>query len=354
MSRLPPRPPGSLPAVSVVIPTYNYGHFLQECLNSVTRQAGVNLEIVVVDDGSTDDTAAICERLLAEDPRARVIRHEQNRGHIATFNDALASASHPYIVKLDADDCLPQGSLLRSASLLQSHPDVAFAYGQPFAFRDGVPDLQPVAVHSWSVWPGREWLERRVRRGRNVIMQPEVMIRRTALEQVGGHRADVAAASDFHLWLRLSTVGAVGRVNGPIQGLYRVHPGSMQRTVHAGKLADVLARRDAFDLFFDEDAPASLRTLRPRAHRTLALQTIGLAQRALDRQQGAAEPVEEYLEAAVRLDPSVGLGAAARVVRMRKRFADRGFASAASATPGAVYRDLEDRVRWRAWRRYGR
>lgn len=99
----PPRP---LSTVSLVIPCYNYGRYLRACVESVLRQDGVTLRILVIDDGSTDDSAAVAAALRARDPRVDVLRHARNRGHISTYNEGLEWATGDYTVLLDADDLL--------------------------------------------------------------------------------------------------------------------------------------------------------------------------------------------------------------------------------------------------------
>lgn len=346
------------PKVSVVIPTYNYGRFLQECVGSVRHQAGVDLDIVVVDDGSQDDTAEVCARIAATEPRLRVVTHQVNRGHIETFNHALSLADGDFVVKLDSDDCLTTGSLARSAALLAEHPEVSFVYGRPRVFT-GVPpeeaDLSPGdAPARWNVWPGEAWLTARLRRGHNPIKQPEVMMRRSALEKVGGHRAEVPASSDLNLWLRLAQVGDVGRINGPIQGLYRMHDTNMHDTMHGGVIADLTARWDAMDIFVSESEPAHARGARRAVlRRTFCRDATRLAEQLCDR--GGAEPseVEAVLRFAEALGPTSRDRVRHRVVRLRLSTAERGHVRVARTVPARLKRDLEGRVRWQQWDRYG-
>lgn len=343
MISIRPMPARSLdrpPRVSVVIPSYNYGRFLDECLTSVLGQEGVDLDVTVIDDGSTDDTVKIITAWTQRDPRVSLIRHEINQGHIQTFNDALDAATAEFVVKMDADDLLPPGSLERSARVLRNFPQAAFVYGYPLTFADNAPTGLATREISWSVWAGHEWIRRILRRGHNVIMQPEVMIRRSALEQTGGHRAEIPEASDLNLWLRLASVGSVARVNGPVQGLYRIHNQSMQRTIHSGHLSDLCARRTAMDLFLTEcgdrlEDPDAMRAI---AHRSLARAARRLVTRARDLGTVTQEPINDYLALASALDS-----------RTRS---PRGL-SLGRLSPGRLYRNLQDRVRWRRWRRYG-
>ena len=322
------------PSVSVVIPTYNYGRFLTECVESVRHQSGVDLDIVVVDDGSSDNTSDVCARIAERDPRFRVVRHSVNRGHIDTFNHALELAEGDFVVKLDSDDCLTPGSLGRSAALLARHSDVSFVYGRPHVFEGAPPgeaELRPVIrTMQWKVWPGQAWVTARLRRGHNPIKQPEVMIRRSALEQVGGHRHEVPASSDLNLWLRLASVGDVGRINGPIQGLYRMHGTNMHDTMHGGLMPDVLARWDAMELFVMESEPRVDRDSRQALlRRTFRRDATRLAEQLCDL--GHTEPgeIEAVLAFAETLGPSAWERMRHRIVRQRLSMVARGHESAA-------------------------
>ncbi len=91
--------------ISILVPVYNVGIWLQGCLDSISGQTWKNLEVILVDDGSTDGSAALCERFVREDPRFRLIRQE-NKGVSAARNVALEAATGEYVFFLDADDYL--------------------------------------------------------------------------------------------------------------------------------------------------------------------------------------------------------------------------------------------------------
>ncbi len=98
MTRRRPVPLTTRPTVSVVIPCYNYGHYLPGAVASALDQEGVDVDVLVVDDASTDDSAAVARSLAESDPRVDVLVHEVNRGHIAAYNDGLAKARGDYVV----------------------------------------------------------------------------------------------------------------------------------------------------------------------------------------------------------------------------------------------------------------
>jgi glycosyltransferase involved in cell wall biosynthesis len=132
------------PRVTVVIPCYNYARYLPDAVGSVTAQEGVNLDVVIVDDASTDNSVEVAESIVTRDPRVRLVRHESNRGHVETSNEALSLATGEYVVKLDADDLLTPGSLARSTALMERCPDMVLCYGFPLRFRGDPPTEYPI------------------------------------------------------------------------------------------------------------------------------------------------------------------------------------------------------------------
>jgi glycosyltransferase involved in cell wall biosynthesis len=94
------------PTVSVIVPNYNGAAFLADAIRSVQQQTLRELEIIVADDGSKDDSVAIVTRMMADDPRIRILRSERNRGPAAARNSALAVASGEWIAVMDGDDLM--------------------------------------------------------------------------------------------------------------------------------------------------------------------------------------------------------------------------------------------------------
>src|SRR5215472_2760633 len=115
-------------SISVVIPCYNYGHFLRDAVDSALNgQDGVDVRVLVIDDASTDDSAEIAQKLAVEDPRIEVIVHSANKKNLATYNEGLLEwADGDYSVLLDADDRLTPGSLKRAADFMDANPNVGF------------------------------------------------------------------------------------------------------------------------------------------------------------------------------------------------------------------------------------
>jgi glycosyltransferase involved in cell wall biosynthesis len=292
-----PSAPARRPSVTVVVPSHNYARYLPECAASVLSQRGVEVALIVVDDGSSDDTPRVTAALAASDERVTVIRHDVNHGQIPSVNEAVERVRGEYVVKLDADDFLAPGALARATDLLEAQPRVSFVYGRPQHFSGPAPTPPDAPARSWTIWAGPEWFAGRCRSGANPISQPEVVMRTDALRAVGPVAVDLPHTFDLHLWLQLACIGDVGRINGPAQGCYRVHDASLQRTVHAGVLFDLRARREAFDAVFAGVA-ASLPgagELHATVRRRLAADALDRACRAYDRGRTGDVPVDDFV-----------------------------------------------------------
>lgn len=242
------RPATRLATVSVVIPCYNYARYLPEAVNSALSQAGVVVDVIVVDDRSSDNSLEVARQLAAANPRITVIAHEINYGAVKTFNDGLAVAEGEYLVRLDADDLLTPGSLLRSVAVMQRFPSVGLVYGHPIHFTDPLRKAHRDQPTSWTVWPGRDWLETRCRTGTNVITSPEVLMRRAVVDIVGG-QMPLAHTHDMEMWLRMAAFCDVAYIKGADQAWHREHPKSLS-AMEVDPLRDVMERRDAFETLF--------------------------------------------------------------------------------------------------------
>jgi hypothetical protein len=343
------------PAVTVIVPCFNYAHFLPSAVRSAVSQDGVDVQVIIVDDASSDATPEVAARLEAASPNVSVVRHDSNGGLVATMNHGFALAEGDYVVKLDADDMLTPGSLARSVRLLESYPDVGFVYGHPVRFTEHPPVRLRSAVRSWTLWSGRDWVERRCRAGSNCISNPEVVIRRAALAEAGPVTVEMPLASDLELWIRLASVADVGRVNGPDQALYRVHGQSMSRLSHGGVVNDLESRAAAFWAAFAGPVGS-----RPDAGELYETARLALAKEALDRacrayERGRTEevPVADLVAFAEKIWPGAGDLRECRALRRRQAV---GPALARVAPPflgHAVARRVADEFYWWSWRRAG-
>lgn len=343
------------PRVTVVIPCYNYGRFLGDCVHSVLAQDGVDVDALILDDASTDDSCDVAARLAGSDARVTVIRHDRNAGHIATYNEGLAEASGKYVVLLSPDDMLCRGSLARATAVMEAQPQVGLVYGNPrviYGYDVGAARTRGRGVR---VWGGRDWIARQCRRGLNCIYSPEACVRASVQRAVGGYNPVLPHTGDLEMWLRIASVADIARVNSD-QAYRRIHGGGMMQTMFAGLLADLRGRREAYEAFF-----AGPGAHLPAAEANLATARRRLAGEALDhvcthlQKGGSVSPeMAEYVTFAAELGPE-----AARLwqwgeYRLLIAEADRtGPVRAARLGYGALRRDLEGRYRWSRWRLTG-
>jgi glycosyltransferase involved in cell wall biosynthesis len=308
---MPERTPASKdacrPSVSVVIPCYGYGRFLPACVRSVLDQEGVDVRVLVIDDASPDDSAEVARRLAAEDERVEVRVHAENRGHIATYNEGLIDwADGDYSLLISADDLLTPGSLARAAAVLETNPSVGFVYGRAPWWHEGQP--LPVArteTKGVRVWEGHEWLRIMCRLGHSVISSPEVIVRTSVQQRIGGYRADLPHTADAEMWMRFAVHSDVAYIKGADQAIYRIH--DTQMSTSRVPYIDLVTRKDAYDALFETyrglipDADG----LQQRAHRKMAKQALWRACRAYERRRMGATPMAELLEFAETAYPRV-------------------------------------------------
>lgn len=205
------------PAVTVVIPCFNQARFLPAAVASVRAQDHPHVECIVVDDGSTDGTAAIASEL-----GVRVLR-QSNRGVSEARNAGLAAAQGDLVVFLDADDELLPNALDREAEVLASDPTAAAVVGRCQAMDDaGLPvPASHVPVDPSNVY--EQWLSR------NFVWAPgAAMFRRREIDAIGGFPAGLGPAADYAVYLRLAREGRV-RVIADEVARYRQHDANMSR-----------------------------------------------------------------------------------------------------------------------------
>jgi hypothetical protein len=347
---------GRVPKVSIIIPCYNYGHFLPDSIGSALAQEGVEPEVIVVDDASTDGSAAVAQRFADTDSRVAVLRLQQNSGQVIAFNGGYATAAGEFIVRLDADDMLTPGALARSVALFDAFPSVGLVYGHPRHFATKVPPEPRVArPRSWSIWSGVEWVAERCRRGWNVITSPEVVLRATAMKQIGPLSLRLKFGMDMEMWLRTAAVSDVGRVDGPDQALHRDHPASLSQTAGAGHMLDIRERREVFATLFDGPGGQLpfADELHETAKRTLAAEALEEACRAYDRGKMRSIDADGYVEFALETYAGAKNLPEWRALERRRRIGPALAPFMPIFFPRVVRRGLKWRFYYRRWVKTG-
>ena len=276
-----PRRPHGRPGVTVVIPCYNYGHFLPAAVAAALDQPAVEVSVIIVDDASPDGSGAVAQRLARENPRVRALIHPENRGHIQTYNDGLALVETEYATLVSADDLVAEGALTRAAAFMQQHPRVGLVYGTFVKFRTDA-DPHPRSTrpyHLWRLWAGDEWLAYVTGLGRAPIASPEAVVRTVAMRQVGLYNAGLPRTGDHEYWLRIAARWDVGQIIGRVQAYYRVHGDNMHIHHLGSREDDLRGRFEAFKVLLDKDIVADLPTAPARfdaVRRTLAAEVDAL------------------------------------------------------------------------------
>lgn len=216
--------PTPAPIVSVIMPAYNAAPFIARSLASLQAQTFTDFEAIVVDDGSSDDTAAAVLRAVAGDPRFRLIR-QANTGVAGARNRAIAEARGRYLANLDSDDLWRPTFLARTVAALEAAGEAcAFAFARSL-WIDEADRVLPQAQLSL---PPR--VDYRTLLTRNPVGNGSAMLMRTdAVRAAGGYDAglirDFGQAEDWQLLLQLSWRGAAAVIDEPLV-LYRINPSS--------------------------------------------------------------------------------------------------------------------------------
>jgi glycosyltransferase involved in cell wall biosynthesis len=223
--------------VSVLIPTYNGARYIGPAVESVLAQTGVDLELVVVDDNSKDDTAEIVEAF--GDPRIRVIRSPSNLGPEGNWNRALELAKGRYVKLLPQDDLLQPCSLGKQVAVLDDDADESIAL--VFGPRDIIGPTGRILARRGlkGVASGRvaasTLVRHCVRRGTNVIGEPgAILFRRALAERIGPFDGQQGFVIDLDYWIRLLAHGDAWYMAEPVSS-FRVSGSSWSVAIGRGQ-----------------------------------------------------------------------------------------------------------------------
>lgn len=210
------------PRVSVIIPTFNRSNYLHQAIASVLAQSFTNFEILVVDDGSTDDTVEILARF--DDPRIKCI-HQENLGRSAARNRGLAQACGEYIALLDDDDLFLPDKLSIQVAYLDSHEEVGLvAGGAEIIDEDGC------FLSSWEGWKEQPQLSLPACLYACPLVPCKVLFRQQWLDRLDyWFDPDMDRAEDTDLWIRLMVSGCKMAWTQRIVCAYRRHPHNSQQ-----------------------------------------------------------------------------------------------------------------------------
>jgi glycosyltransferase involved in cell wall biosynthesis len=210
------------PRVSVVIPAYNAAATIGQALESVFRQSLQDIEVIVVNDGSTDGTPRV---LAGYGERIRVLTKVNEGKPAAARNLAVREARGELVAFLDADDWWRDDKLERQVAVFDKRPDVGLVYTA-----DATVDADGKTVSVNPCPPGARGHIYELLSIHNVMVGSSVMVRRQAILQAGGFDETLTSIENWDLWIRIAREWAVECIDEPLT-LYRVHPGNRSSNV---------------------------------------------------------------------------------------------------------------------------
>jgi glycosyltransferase involved in cell wall biosynthesis len=234
------------PEVSVVIPTRDRSRLLALTLHSVRWQREVDLEVVVVDDGSADDTAQVVAALA--DPRVRLVRHDRPRGVSAARNRGVAEAGGAWVAFLDDDDLWAPDKLARQ---LQA----AHQTGRTWVYTGGVNVDQRLRVQAGGPPPPPDRIVELLGRYNPVpVGASNVLVHAGTLARAGAFDTQLRRTEDWDMWIRLARLGPPAWVCHPLSA-YRMHPASNAAAADADRmLAEAAVLADRYRMPVDQAA----------------------------------------------------------------------------------------------------
>lgn len=273
--------------VSVIIPAYNQGHFLAEAVTSVLAQTYPHLEVIIVDDGSTDNTAVIARTFT--DSRVRYV-YKQNGGLSSARNEGIRHAQGEFLSYLDSDDCFLPEKLARLVEVLTTRPDLGFVAGQAIPVDEHGRQNGKIFDTPLPKEPPQLLLG-------NPLHVGSVLLRRSWQEKIGFFDETLRSYEDWDMWLRLALAGCqMATIPVPVS-LYRFHTAQMTRD--GGQMTTAtFAVLDK--LFANPTLPPEWQALKEPAYSQAYLRKAAQSYRTREYQIG-----QESLRQAITLNPTL-------------------------------------------------
>lgn len=227
------------PIVSVLMSVYNGEQFLCDAIESILFQSLRDLELIVVNDGSTDATAEILRGYQQKDSRLRVF-HQDNLGLIESLNRGAGFSRGKYIARMDADDIAPKNRLALQVNFLEKQKELAVVGGSI-----DVINASGIKLETCHFPTSDEEIKSTLVSGTCPICHPATVMRAQAFRSVGGYRKAFAEAEDYDLWLRLADGFRLANLEAVVLR-YRRHQGQVSvRKFKQQQLSNLAARTSA-------------------------------------------------------------------------------------------------------------
>ncbi|MEO9339267.1 glycosyltransferase family A protein [Mesorhizobium sp. SB112] len=294
-------------SIDVVIPNYNYGHYLRGCVESVLSQDVDALRLLIIDNASNDDSAELARELAKADPRIETLLRPKNMGPHASFNDGVDWAKSDYFLILCSDDLLTKGALSHAMGIMENDPQVSLVYGKAVFSTDQdiakASGSQPTR-NAWRRMAGHALIERFCKTGRNHISGPTAIVRTAAQKRAGRYRPSLPHTDDLEMWMRIALLGDVVETERQ-QAIARVHGGNQSATV-ANIHRWNLEFKAAFESFFENEgrAMSDAKELLETARRNLGERAYWSALAHMARREAGAAKLMAF---ALKSRPSMAI-----------------------------------------------
>ena len=186
------------PLVSAIMATYNRVDFIEDAINSVLRQDYPLLELIIVDDGSTDGTQKLLEDKYLSDSRIKYI-YQENAGQMAATNKAISVSSGSYVAMIDSDNLWEPGKVREQVDIFNSNPDVDIVYGDIITIDEHGQECHRKNMQRYSGHISQYLLKD------NFVTVNTAMIKKRCIQELGAMNTGVEVAGDYDMWLRFST-----------------------------------------------------------------------------------------------------------------------------------------------------
>ncbi len=207
-----------MPTVTVLMPVYNAARYIREAIESILTQSYQDIDFLIIDDGSTDETSDLIQ--CYTDPRIRLIKHEQNRGLKYSLNEGITLSSHEFIARMDADDISHPWRLEKQTAYLKGNPLCAMVDSWVKIMDKDGKFVKSEGIYSRHVYYNLNF--------ECCIYHSAIMFRKSKVQSIGGYQLEYA--EDYDLFLRLSRVYKIHTLEEPLIW-YRIHDSNLNTVV---------------------------------------------------------------------------------------------------------------------------
>ncbi len=210
-----------IPSVSIIVPAFNHVRYIQKCLESIFAQDYPAIELIVIDDGSTDGTQELIQRIYQLNPARFSFLSQPNSGLIKTLNKGLKLASGTYFCELASDDVLLPGSISQRVDYLQRHPELDAVFTDAYLIKKNRMTESRVSANHKLFSSATHDLKNLIERDCQIFF-PSGLFKKSFLDNLGGFCEDFRDFEDLAMSYQLAVNGKIGYLNQPLMG-YRKH-----------------------------------------------------------------------------------------------------------------------------------